>query len=64
MERDLLGTSASPSREDPVYEAPSLKRFGTFRELTKSSNLKTDIGFDILLNNGQTQTSDGLLPRS
>ena len=47
-----------------MYEAPSLKRFGTFRELTKSSNLKTDLGFDILLNNGATQTADGLLPRS
>ena len=45
-----------------MYEAPSLKRFGTFRELTKSSNLKTDLGFDILLNNGQTQTDDGITP--
>jgi hypothetical protein len=45
-----------------MYEAPRLTRFGTFRELTKSG-VKNDIGFDILINNGNTLTSDGV-PRS
>jgi hypothetical protein len=47
-----------------VYEAPRLKRFGTFRELTRSNGPKDDLGFDLLLNNGQTMTVDGNPPRS
>lgn len=42
-----------------MYEAPSLKRFGSFRELTLSAAPKDDLGFDLLLNAGQTQTPDG-----
>jgi len=42
-----------------VYQAPKLTRFGTFRDLTKSNGPKDDIGYDLLLNNGQTLTVDG-----
>jgi hypothetical protein len=47
-----------------VYEAPRLKRFGTFWELTRSNGQMDDLGFDLLLNNGQTMTVDGNPPRS